>query len=95
MFSKDRTKVFMFACIGVLALTVAYQLGSRPALAQSGGTCVALHAGITGGLLVLTSTGDIYEYRNTGPSGWVYVNNVFGPVPASSTSWGQVKGQNK
>jgi hypothetical protein len=85
----NRARSFFYACLGILALAVAYHLGAQSAGAQApGNPVVAVEPGI-----VYTANGDAYQ-RTGGPGPWTFVGNVFGsggPTPTSQPTWGQVK----
>lgn len=96
MNAKDRAKVFMFVCIGILAISVAYSLGARSVQAQSGGDFQAVTNTVWGTTLAITLTGDCYEATAPGGSAtWHYTGNILSiaPVSASSQSMGKTKQQ--
>lgn len=89
---------FMYACFGLLALTVAYHLGASSVQSQTGefvGISVTDYNGQFGAFL-LTANGDCY-WGNVGvtPAYWVYKGNPLGGVSTQSSTWGQIKAQFK
>ena len=90
-----RARSFFYISLGVLALTFAFHLGARTAVAQSSGFNVV---GISSYYLsncgnvteVVTVNGDVY--RSCGGA-WQFVGNAFsgGPAPARQESMGSVK----
>ena len=97
-------KRFMFVCLGLLALAVAYHLGAAKAESNTGSPFVSLcsynSAGTTGVFLALTEDGTIYIAR---PSSYPWGDpfpqwQVWGQIPTGGTAtqsstWGQIKAQ--
>jgi len=91
-------KKFMFVCLGILALAVAYHLGASSAQSQATGTFVSLAAGPGDGsseMYALTSDGDFYGMSMSNMRAWTYWGNVAGGVSTESSTWGQIKAQFK
>jgi hypothetical protein len=99
-------KRFMFVCLGLLALAVAYHLGAAKAESYTGSPFVSLMSwnGSQGGtvyLLALTEDGTVYWANGQG--GWPeYLSfpqwQVWGQIPTGATAtqsstWGQIKAQ--
>jgi hypothetical protein len=98
MNSKDKAMVFMFICVGVLALSVVYSLGARSVQAQA--TPDTTIIAVDNGNYVL-SNGDIYEVSHyDGQFGltWShrYLGNfyaVIGTVAGTRSTLGDAKRQ--
>jgi hypothetical protein len=96
MNAKDRARVFMFVCIGMLALSIVYTLGARSVMAQASGNafvCMTSDFSSTGTntLYAITSSGEVY--KKVGLNGWVYWGPVIAAVSADQSSYGAVKQQ--
>jgi len=89
-------KKFMYVCLGVLMLAIAYHLlvpmelarsqeGERPVLMGSFGSM--------GRLYVMTDQGNLYDWD--GGENWSYGGRWPGTPPTStqSTTWGQIKAE--
>ena len=94
----NRARSFLYACLGILALALAYHFGATTATAQAPGNAVvgvtAIPTGASWELVAVTANGD--AYRNTAANGflaWTPIASVFGgsPIPAQSISIGQLK----
>ena len=97
-------KRFMFVCLGLLALAVAYHLGATKAESGAGSPFVSLGAwtsssGGTAVLLALTEDGTLYW---ASPSHWpwdgwldwqVWGQIPTGPTATQSTTWGHIKAE--
>jgi len=98
MTTTEKAKAFMFVCIGVAALVVAFQMGTDTATGQVGDQTIAgaFQVGTERGV-ALSLAGDIYytQHLLTGIEVY-YLGNIFEsavPIDASSGSWGNLKGQ--
>jgi hypothetical protein len=87
-------KRFMFVCLGVLALALAYHLGAQTATSEPGEKPIALGMYYTN-YSVLTDYGNIYAYQYNGSSwGWQLQASWTGsPTPIQSSTWGSIKAQ--
>ena len=87
-------KRFMFVCLGLLALAVAYHLGASAAQSQATGTFVGI-GGVETTLCAITATGDYYLLNTHGDvRNWVYWGNIAGGGTATqSSTWGQIKAE--
>lgn len=90
-------KKFMYVCLGVLALAIAYHLGVQVQIAQSqpGERAVLMAAGDTR-VYVMTDTGKIYECHDQSPPGiWSHWLTWTGnpPTLTQPTTWGKVKAE--
>lgn len=90
-------KRFMFVCLGVLALALAYHLGASSAVSDPipGEVPIAI-AGTASDLWVLTDAWNIYQGQWTGPGQmtWTYCGDWIQPATATQpTTWGQIKSQ--
>jgi hypothetical protein len=95
-------KRFMFVCLGLLALAVAYHLGATKAESYSGSPFVSLcgltYSGTTSYLYALTEDGTIYSTGAATPWGPFGPWEVWGQIPTGATAtqsstWGQIKAQ--
>lgn len=89
-------KKFMFVCLGVLALAVAYHLGAAGAVSQGTGIAVGIAAipySDGARLYVATDNGDVYWSGPATP--WTYYGNIFGSAYAEPATWGSIKAQFK
>jgi hypothetical protein len=88
-------KKFMYVCMGILALVVAYHLGAGSAQSQLQGQVVGIDT--WGGsfppvVYLVTSEGDVwYNYNETEP--WEYLGNPFGGVTTQPTTWSRIKAE--
>jgi hypothetical protein len=95
----ESAKIFMFVCIGLLALAGIFHLVAADAVAQSPdpGAVVSGWYNISiASNFVLTANGDLYRASSSYPDQWLFVTNVFdsaGTVSASGTSLGDIKQQ--
>ncbi len=104
-------KRFFYVAMGILALSMAYNLGANQASAQSGGAFAGISVSVQGTMantLAITSNGDVYGrsgapqcsgdtmiWNNTNCEWQLMGNVVTGPVPVSTQSFGSLKGQFK
>jgi hypothetical protein len=87
----NRARSFFYACLGILALALAYHFGATTATAQAPGNPVVAAWGTQWDGAVVTANGDTYFTNNYGAT-WTRTNNVFGSAtPAQSISIGQLK----
>lgn len=94
-----RAKLFFFIAAGVLALSIAFQLGTKSVQAQSTGgdtTIVSTSGSVTDWMAVVLSNGDIWLLRSQAPGTWItrYEGNFYGVtgvVPSAASSLGQLK----
>ena len=87
-------KRFMFVCLGLLALAVAYHLGASSVQSQGTGTFVSLAPGpyMSSSVYALTSDGDLYGCGVNGFPTFAYLGNFnSAPTSTQSTTWGQIK----
>jgi hypothetical protein len=100
MSTKDKAKAFMFVSVGVLALTITFQLGVSSVQGQTGnGQVIGMslqddyrYPG------VILDNGDIYKRTQHDPGQWEFLCNFYaesGVVPAASESWGSLKAKSK
>ena len=82
-------KRFMYGSVGVLALAVAFHLGS--ATAKAGGGTVVSVGGLGEWVWAVTQNGDVYRLRYDGTGLWAYHSNLFGAVAMEPSTWGQIK----
>ena len=98
---KEKARVFMFVCVGLMALSVAVNQWTPKVTAQVGDQAVVgldvLHMATESRVTLVTADGDIYgkhidalAYTNTG---WTYFGNPFGTVATESKSLGTLKSQ--
>jgi hypothetical protein len=90
---------FMFVCLGLLALALAYHLGASSAQSFTG-EFVGISQSATGGQVLLAANGDCYRLINDSPPGspdyWYYLGNpLSGGTGTQSSTWGQIKAQSK
>lgn len=97
-------KKFMFICLGILALMVAYSLGASNVDAQvSGASVVGVVNAAAGTTAIVTANGDFWARpgvpQATHPASWTesgdwtYMGNCFGgPISSQQNSLGGVKG---
>jgi hypothetical protein len=95
-------KKFMFVCVGILALAVAYHLGAAKAESNTGSAFVSLcYDAYDGYLLALTEDGCIYATYQAAPWPTQFPDWYFwGQIPTGATAtqpstWGQIKAQFK
>lgn len=94
-------KRFLYVCLGVLALAIAYHLAVGPQLAQSQPGERAMLFSVDGGLAcVMTDQGNIYyAYGQGDPQRleWYFVGSWdgFPPTATQSATWGSIKAQFK
>jgi hypothetical protein len=77
-------KKFMWVCIGILALVVAFELGTMTAEAETKAVPVlaTTYAHKAGELypVIVTSTGDSYILLGPSSGAWASLGNIFGPA---------------
>ena len=85
-------KKFMYVCIGVLALMVAYHLGAASATSQPTGQAMLFTGGWDLRLYVMTDTGEIWHLPGRG-SDWDYWATWPGTPPTTTepSTWGKIK----
>ena len=97
-------KRFLFVCLGLLALAVAYHLGATKAESYTGSPFVSLcsynYGGSTGAYLALTEDGTIYWASSPWPGGPFPTWQAWGQIPTGATAtqastWGSIKAQFK
>jgi len=83
-------KRFMYVCLGILALAVAYHLGATTATSQSE-TAIAI--GFSGADFpsVLTDQGNIYEWGPFSQQWFLICNFPAGGVAAAPSTLGEIK----
>lgn len=97
---------FAYACLGVLALALAFHVGARSATAQGGGEFVGItqiassgSGGASCALVAITAGGDLYRttvwdypctYNAPFPT-WVLWGHIQGATALEPTTWGQIK----
>lgn len=98
-------KRFMYVCLGILALAVAYHLGAAKAESYSGSPFVSLHSYNAGSgsspwaLYAVTEDGTIYVTTGSGGvapwdpfPAWQYWGQIpTGGTATQSSTWGQIK----
>ena len=90
-------KKFMYVCLGVLALAVAYHLGAAKAESTAEGPFVSLVSEYEWGyMLAMTGQGDIYfsiQYGGPFPE-WDYWGTIpTGATATQPTTWGKIKAE--
>jgi hypothetical protein len=86
-------KKFMYVCLGILALTVAFHLGASSAISQGTGLVVGIAATERGDpkVFAITDGGDCY-YRPPAED-WRFYGNIFGSVATEPTTWSKIKAE--
>jgi hypothetical protein len=90
-------KRFMYVCLGLLALVVAFHLGATSAESTAEGPFVSLVSEWQWGyMLAMTGQGDIYfstEYGGPFPE-WHYWGTIpTGATATEPTTWGRIKAE--
>jgi len=88
-------KRFLLVSLGLLALTLAYNIGASQTAAQSGVSFVGTTAAATSNCLYvfgMTASGDLYKAQACGaPYEFSYVGNFTGTSAISGSSLGKIK----
>ena len=90
-------KKFMYVCLGILALFVAYHLGANSATSQGLGTAVGICSyskSSDSNVYVVTDCGDCYRKWSLSSDleNWEYWGNIYGgPSQTQPTTWGDIK----
>ena len=85
---------FLFVSLGILALSLAYQIGASRTEAQaSGAPFVALAHDASQGqfFYALASDGDVWRFNNSSFTPTFVGNVLSGPVPVEGSTWGEIK----
>jgi hypothetical protein len=86
-------KKFMYVCLGIMALAVAFHIGATSAISQLQEQVVGITAICPpANIYLATSEGDCWMYSTSGEA-WYYLGNPFEGVAAQPTTWGQIKAE--
>ena len=88
-------KKYMYVCLGVLALAVAYHLGAKSAISQGTGIPVGISSGhqYDDGVYVITDQGDVYRRAYDEGPDWVYWGNPLNGMATQPATWGRIKAE--